>query len=38
MDDILPKLNIFAENNQLENKKITYKLSDINYHTVNNFV
>ena len=35
MDDILQKLNTFVENNHLENKEITYQLSDINYHTIN---
>ena len=35
MGDILPKLNIFVENNHLVNKKITHQLSDINYHTIN---
>ena len=35
MNDILQKLNIFVENNHLENKEITYQLSDINYHTIN---
>ena len=37
MNDILQKLNIFVENNHLENKEITYQLSDINYHTINQF-
>ena len=35
MDDILHKLNAFVENNHLENKEITYQLSDINYDTIN---
>ena len=35
MNDILQKLNIFVENNHLENKEITYQLSNINYHTIN---
>ena len=35
MDDILPKLNIFVENSHLENKKIAYQLSDVNYNTMN---
>ena len=35
MDDILHKLNAFVENNHLENKEITYQLSDINCDTIN---
>ena len=35
MDDILPKLNVFVENNHLEDKKIVYQLSEINYRTRN---
>ena len=35
MDDILHKLNVLVENNHLENKEITYQLSDINYDTIN---
>ena len=35
MDDILHKLNVFVENNHLENKEITYQLSDINYDMIN---
>ena len=35
MDDILHKLNAFVENNHLQNKEITYQLSDINYDTIN---
>ena len=35
MDDILYKLNVFVENNHLDNKKISYQPSDIIYHTIN---
>ena len=35
MDDIFLKLNVFVENNHLENKKIKNQLSDINYRTIN---